>query len=395
MNYLIDASTLASASKGSRGLSNYLREAGTWGIEGLTQLLDTARLINLIVTSDEIITACRNIDMPRLQGISRDVDFLLRPISLETDPQYWQNISFQSSEIQAAKKLTAEIESLLGNEIIIDFTYEIEFQIDESDRNYVNRLSHMLLNKSPNPAASSKQESDVFGALMARTFQYMQTADKHSLSYVCHAYRAPIVKLFHPNLTVADQNLFIEFERNIRRWLVNMFRENRVEFSLPMFFLAILRDAKTPEDLFRLAIQYRDSNEVIEIRRLFSEIVNETGCLNLREYGLIQRAINDEGKRFCQHFGLSDNLDAQSSVEISFSLSSIAEVNINVPKLYKELIERIKSVNERRTVALIFKLARNTFDILSFENDVHRLWNVRLNDRHKSMLKQILDFFDK
>jgi hypothetical protein len=56
--YLVDFSTLASANKGlgSYGLGRYLHEQGT---EGLTQLLDVARVVDLIVLSDSLVTSDR------------------------------------------------------------------------------------------------------------------------------------------------------------------------------------------------------------------------------------------------------------------------------------------------------------------------------------------------
>jgi hypothetical protein len=394
MKYLLDFSTLRSASKGlgSYGFHRYLQEA--WGTEGLTQLLDIARLVDLFVLSDEILVSERiaQADMPN------EVANIVKFIPLDKSSSYFADLRIYADDMEDVKRAMSSMERLLGFKVTEDFVNEIEYELTDDDYRYVEVLANKLSAFTTAPLIGLlKSKNRVFCSLVARTFQYLQTADKRSIPYVCHAYRSPMVRTFHPRLTASPFDLYSECESKIRSWLVENFGNDRLEFQLPMFFLYVLRETQHPDQLFSVASQFRNSDEVVRIKRLLSEIVDENNRVNLGRFAKLRRIADEQTKRFQKQFTprREDESKWPVSAEISVSPTSIgAKASVDLLKASRELVRWLTEWNDRRGIAVIFKMSRKTYEVLSVEDDLYRLWGVHLTPRHKELLQQISQHYD-
>jgi len=393
MKYLMDSSSLRSASKGlgSYGFHAYMRESS--GTEGLTQLLDIARLVDLVVLSDEILVSERIAKT----ALPDDVSSIIRFVSLKRDPAYFTNLSMYNRDIDGLKGELNRVETLLKFKVVEDFISEIDNELTADDYYYVEGLADTLFTITLPELHSNNTEGRIFRSLLARTLQYLQTADLESVPYICHAYRAPIVRMFHPRFTDLSFDLYGEYESKLRKWLMETFDSERLEFNLPMLFVAVLRETKTPDELFKIAWQFRLSKEVVRIKQLMSEIRDNNNQINLLRYAEFHRIAEEETKNFHKQFSvqLLDKPKGSFSAEFSVSPTSIEpQVSVDLLKLSGQLVSSIKEWKHRSSISVIFKMARKTYEILSVENDLHRLWGIKLTESHKLFLQQISQYCD-
>lgn len=394
MKHLVDFSTLRSAAKGlgTYGFPDYLNEAG--GTEGLSQLLDLARLIDIYMLSDEILVSERvsQIDIP--MDIAQAVHF----VPLEKSSSYFNDLEVYADDFENLKRALISMEGLLGSKVTQDFLNEIENELTEEDYQYVDTLANKLSAFASIPIIRliTQRNRDIC-KLAARTFQYLQTADLKSVPYVCHTYRSPLVRTFHPRLTKTAPDLYAECESKLRQWLIENVGSDRFEFQLPMFFLAVLRDTKRPDDLFRTASQLRNSNEVVRLRKLLSEVVDGNNRLRPLRYLELRRIASEQAEHFKKRYTPGQDQQAQElvSAELSIVPTSItAKASVDLLKASKKLVRLITEWNDRRGIAVIFKTARNTYAVSSLEDDIKQIWGVKLTERHKDLLRQIAQHCD-
>jgi hypothetical protein len=394
MRYLLDFSTLQSAYKGlsSYGFPNYLKEAG--GTEGLTQLLDLARLVDIFVLSDEILVSHRTSQADIPTEMAQVVSF----VPLETSSSYFDDLKVYIGDFENVKRALDKTEGLLGSQFTKDFLNEIEHDLTIQDYQYVEMLGDQLSALTSLPIIRLfNQKSQDTCKLIARTFQYLQTANSKAVPYICHAYRSPIVRTFHPPLTKSLPNLYSECEDKLKKWLIASVGRDRFEFHLPMFFLAVLKESNHPDDLFKVASQLRQSDGVVQLRILFSEIVDENNRFRPLRYLELQRIADEQSVRFKRRYTSQHGMDNQepASVELSISPTSIVpEASVNLLKASRSLVRWLTEWNDRRGIAVIFKVARKTYEVVSLEEDVKRLWGVQLTERHKDLLRQISQHCD-
>jgi len=402
MKYLVDFSTLRSAAKGlgNWGFHRYMRESGT---EGLTQLLDISRLVDLVVLSDELLVSQRIADANMPDEVSRIVQF----ISLENSPAYFDDMKIRSQGLTNLKSDVSKLEKLLEFNVVNDFVHEIEEELIATDiafvQTIVNELSkRFAFLKKYQDSRLNDPGSQVFYTLFARTLQYFQTADLESIPYVCHAYRSPIVRMLHKLVTRSEPqyfNLYDECENKLKLWLRENFGDDSMEFNLPMFFVAVLRETKSAEELFKIAWQFRETKEAVKIRQSMTEIRDEKGRVYLQRCAELRRIADEQMKSFQKSYAVK-RIDDESkasplSVQLSFSATSISPtLSVDLLKLGKGLARWLYEWKDQRSVALIFKMARKTYELLSIDDDLERIWGIRLTGIHKNLLRQISERCD-
>jgi hypothetical protein len=386
--YLVDFSTLASANKGlgSYGVGNYLGESGT---EGLTQLLDVARVVDLVVLSDSLVTS----DRLSSYGDSAGVAQLATYMSLNRDTNHFARVAIPANALKLADEQIEQIERLLNLQIVYDFTYEIErdltsddYAFVESSAGYLGQLGIQL------PDGGRERRERCFRYVVARTLQYLQTADEKRVPYVCHNFRAPIVRAVNPRLFKSSLDLYRECEQALKSWLSTTFGADRLEFSLPMFFVAVLREAKTSTDILNVAEQMRQSKEVRCIKEILSEITDESGAFHLLRYAELRRVAEEETKKFKRKFSPQREDVGKGPLGAEFSATPIsvsAKVSIDALNLSKQAGRWLRELNDRRGIGIIFKTARDVFEVLSLETDIERVWHVKLTERHKELLSSL------
>lgn len=384
--YLVDFSTLASANKGlgEYGLQNCLRESGT---EGLTQLLDLARVVDLIVLSKSLITS----DRLSSYGEAAAMGQIAAYRSLTRNPNYITRDRIPASSLKLADEQIEQIERLLDLQIVSDFTNEIELDLTADDYAFVeNSASYLAELGIGKPIGPYRQRC--FNYVVARTLQYMQTSDEIGVPYVCHNFRSPIVRAINPRLSRSGLDLYRECEVALRGWLSTNFGSDRLEFSLPMFFVAVLKESKSPADILPIAQQMRDSDEVRRINQTLAEIVDENGSFRLLRYAELRRVADEQTKKFKKKFALIAEESGKGPLGAEFSVtptSVSAKVSVDVLSLSKQAIRWLGEYHDRRGIAMIFKMARDVYELLSLENDIKRLWGVELRDRHHLLLRSV------
>lgn len=456
MKYLIDLSTLRSAFQGLNGhvgedridLGYYLRQPGD--TEGLTQLLDIARLVDLVVLSDEIFISAHSADVcfsgDETFGSPFDLYFpsefkdIAKFIPLNNDLTYFSDLSLYAEDIKNLENDVMSVEKLLNSIVTDDFVFEMDSVVTDRDRQFVEILSDKLavLFTAPKKgtlvsilgdklrslsilpisrdrrfllgdllgvyapifftaAQTEEEKSRIVLSLIARTFQYIQTADLNHVPYACHAYRSPILRVLNPRLTNSSFDLYGECESKLKAWLRDTYGSGRLEFTLPMFFLAVLKETHSSEDLFKVARQFRDSKEAIRIRQIMSEVTDDRNQINLLRFAELHRIADEETKHFQRKFasGLKEQSTSSFSAELSLSPTSIApRASVDLLKLSKAAVKWLTEWSERRSVAVIFGVARQVYEVLSLESDLKRVWGVSLTRRHKVLLHQISKLCD-
>ena len=395
MKHLMDFSTLRSVSVGLEGYGFYRYMAEHEDTQGLTQLLDIARFVDLVVLSDEIFVSERDADVE----VPHEVADIVTYIPLNNDPSHFADVNLYAEDMENLEHKVSNVERLVGNRVAKDFVLELHNELTDRDRRFVEAIADKLQNvfTTAPKFRTDDQESQTFYSLVARTFQYSQTADLNSVPYVCHAYRSPIVRTFTPRLTETPFDLYRECDSKVKGWLIENYGNDRVEFKLPLFFLAVLKDTHSPNELLQVARQYRDSDEAVRIRQVMSEIRDENNQVNLLQYAALRRLANEETMCFQKKFSpqLDEEPESGISVEVSFSPTMITPaVSVDLLKLSKAAYRWLTEWKERRSVAVIFRLERKVYEVLSVESDLNRLWGVKLTHRQKNLLQEISQHCD-
>ncbi len=215
------------------------------------------------------------------------------------------------------------------------------------------------------------------------------------MSYICHGYRSPIVRELHPRFTASKFDIYAECDRKLKSWLRITYGSEFLEFRLPMFFQAVLREARFPGEILSIAMQHRE--EAKGIRGLISLIHENSGGFNLPKYAEARRIADEETVKFQKKFGLTrlDKEKGPLSIELSVSPTSIeAKSSVDILKISKDIVRRIQERDTHRGVATIFKMAQKSYEVLSLEQDIKRLWKLQLTDSQKEFLRTVAEYAD-
>lgn len=389
MRHLIDYSTVRSGADAWQALPHHHGVDGVLSARELTGLVDLARLVELLVVSDTILVGERKLDVTLPPEVAR----LTRHAPLVRDFGHLDGAGFEISGAHRMASAVADVERLLGLGIVDEFVREIEAEITHGDQSFVRFVAARLGSQYglPSPAEDGGSRH-VFWTLVARTMQYMLTADQLGTPYACHAYRSPVVRSLRPSSAPVPYDIYAECESAFRRWLSDTVGADRVEFALPTYFLATMRDADDAGSLFKVAWQLRESKEASAIRKLLASMFDESGKLRLQRFAELRDLAAEQTANYQRSFGghVTKGPDISATMEVWFSPLGVgAKFGGDVLHLSKVAQKWLSQFGARRSVSVVHKVGSSVYELLSLDHDMKRVFGFRLSPSDKRTLSQL------
>jgi hypothetical protein len=221
-------------------------------------LIDLSRLIESIVLYDDIFYYGRSQDfLSEISGsffeygLPGNIKDLIKNAPEKID----SNMMYESAPDYLNNK---------NSPFLLEMLQEVDF-----------RLFSVVSHFEPNIPEENKFRHVQVYAL--RVYYYMLAATKMKIPYNPQLFRIPIVRY----LPISDTNpipynIYYQYEEKIKAHIASVTGIDRIEAVFPMLFTFILKEAKKedPYDIFRVAVELRNSNQISRIRECFGKLTD-------------------------------------------------------------------------------------------------------------------------
>lgn len=346
MKVVFDSTRLAS------GFRLYQNSASLF-VDDISKLIEAIILYDNIITTEpkEVYTEAYNKSESPFDITSDKLSFLFKDIFIN---------SLGSTEINNVKEILNDPEvekDTYNNETFLKSDVEI---LDEIESYFdLNQLQFWNCEMG----TMRKKEWLVKSFTRVRTLSLL--AEQYNAIYDPIIFRQTVMKhLPAINKTRKNNVLLNSYETEIYSYLRKLNLEGHLSLELPLFFNFVLKQCSwnNPNDLFIVANQIRNENEIIQLRQLFNSYINDVGTIDIKSIAKTKRTVDHYVAKVKSKFEDQFNLPFRVSVGVNkFPLSVSFDPNT--------IIEAIRN---RKLIRSMSRLNRLTYETFSRTIDVKR-----------------------